>query len=111
MAKISKKARQELLVAVSDRYRIAEKGDKSRILSEIVALTGYHPKHAIRILNRLPTSARVRGAGKSRVYNEGAGRLWSSFGRHRIGCAESGSKRFFLFWWILSNATVTFILT
>lgn len=71
MSKINKKARHELLVAVSDRYRIAEKRDKSRILSEFVALTGYHPKHAIRILNRPPTSARVRGARKSRVYNEG----------------------------------------
>lgn len=70
MSKISKKDRHELLVAVSDRYRIAEKRDKSRILSQFVALTGYHPKHAIRILNRPPTSARVRGAGKSRVYDE-----------------------------------------
>jgi len=71
MSSISKKARHELLVAVSERYRMAEKRDKSRILSEFVALTGYHPKHAIRILNRPPTSARVRGVGKSRVYNEG----------------------------------------
>jgi hypothetical protein len=71
MSSISKKARHELLAAVSERYRMAEKRDKSRILCEFVALTGYHPKHAIRILNHPPTSARVRGAGKSRVYNEG----------------------------------------
>jgi hypothetical protein len=32
MSKISKKARHELLVAVSDCYRMAEKRDKSRIL-------------------------------------------------------------------------------
>ena len=72
-------------LAVSDRYRIAEKRDKSRILSEFVALTGYHPKHAIRILNRPPTSARVRGARKSRVYNEGVERalvvLWEASDR------------------------------
>ena len=41
-------------MAVSNRYRMAEKRDKSRVLSEFVALTGYHPKYAIRILNRPP---------------------------------------------------------
>ena len=92
MSKISKKARHELLVAVSDRYRIAEKRDKSRILSEFVALTGYHPKHAIRILNRPPTSARVRGARKSSSTTKGSSRLWSSFGRHRMGVREAAQS-------------------
>src|SRR5664279_3607496 len=70
MSNISKKARHEILVAVSERYRMAEKRDKSRILSEFVALTKYHPKHAVRLLNHPPISARVRCSGKPRVYNE-----------------------------------------
>jgi hypothetical protein len=115
MSSISKKASHELLVAGSDRYRMAEKRDKSRILSEFVALTGYHPKHTLSTrfgssIARPPQrESVVRGSPASTT--KGSSRRWSSFGRHRIGCAESGSKRFFLCWWIPSNATVTFVLT
>lgn len=53
MSSISKKARREILVAVSERYRMAEKRDKSRVLSEFVALTKYHPKLTVRLLEHL----------------------------------------------------------
>ena len=42
--------RTELLEAVSSRYRCATRLERSRILDEFVAVTGYHRKHAIRLL-------------------------------------------------------------
>jgi hypothetical protein len=43
--------RQELVQAVSARYRTGSADEKGRILDEFVALTGYRRKHAIRVLN------------------------------------------------------------
>jgi hypothetical protein len=51
MAEISASARRELVQAVAGRYRIAQPGQKHEILDEFVAITGYHRKHAIRVLN------------------------------------------------------------
>ena len=42
--------RKELTEALRARYRSATLGDRIKILSEFVALTGYHRKHAIRVL-------------------------------------------------------------
>ena len=58
---ITKETRRQLVLAVGERYRGAGREDKERILTEFVATTGYHRKHAIRILDdaraRLPASA------------------------------------------------------
>ena len=54
MSKISAEARKELVTAVAERYQAGEASEKGRILDEFVALTGYHRKHAIRILNGNP---------------------------------------------------------
>ena len=37
--------------AVGERYRTVSAEEKGRILDEFVTLTGYHRKHAIRVLN------------------------------------------------------------
>ena len=42
--------RKELVEALRARYRSAAFGDRIKILDEFVALTGYHRKHAIRVL-------------------------------------------------------------
>lgn len=42
--------RAELLVAVGVTYRGAARAERSRILDEFAAATGYHRKHAIRLL-------------------------------------------------------------
>ncbi len=61
--------RKELVEALRGRYRSASYGDRIKILDEFVALTGYHRKHAIRVLRE------VVAAGKSahtrnRLYDE-----------------------------------------
>ena len=42
--------RKELVEALRFRYRSAAFTDRIKILDEFVALTGYHRKHAIRVL-------------------------------------------------------------
>src|SRR5690606_37815702 len=44
--------RTELVEAIIERYRSSCRADKQRILDEFVAVTGYHRKHAIRVLRR-----------------------------------------------------------
>ncbi|MGH7178193.1 MAG: integrase catalytic domain-containing protein, partial [Tepidisphaeraceae bacterium] len=70
MSEISTAARRELVQAISGRYRTVSADEKGRILDEFVALTGYHRKHAIRVLNGFtgtPTSTR---RGRLRLYDE-----------------------------------------
>jgi len=43
-------AKRELLVQVAPRYRAARRGQRSTILDEFVAVTGYDRKYAIRRL-------------------------------------------------------------
>jgi len=49
--RISMSARRELVAAVAERYRAAERGEKGRILNELTAVTGWRRKHALRALN------------------------------------------------------------
>ncbi|WP_037436745.1 integrase catalytic domain-containing protein, partial [Sinorhizobium fredii] len=48
--RISMATRTELVEAIIERYRSSCRADKQRILDEFVAVTGYHRKHAIRVL-------------------------------------------------------------
>ena len=62
--------KRELVVEVGRRYRVASSGEKRRILDEFVALTGYHRKHALRLLNGGETCYRRSGRPRSRIYDE-----------------------------------------
>jgi hypothetical protein len=48
---VSARAKQEYVQAIYGRYRQASRPDKRRILDEFCAVTGYHRKAAIRVLN------------------------------------------------------------
>ena len=54
MSKVGAEARKELVTAVAKRYQAGVASEKGRMLDEFVALTGYHRKHAMRILNGNP---------------------------------------------------------
>ena len=61
--------RKELIEALRLRYRSAAFNDRIKILDEFVALTGYHRKHAIRVLRgefSPATEVRLR----NRIYDE-----------------------------------------
>jgi hypothetical protein len=70
MSKLSTGARQELLQAVTVRYQGAAAEAKGRILDEFVALTGYHRKHALRLLNGRVQADPRKKRGRSRLYDE-----------------------------------------
>lgn len=67
--KVSMATRKELIEAVRERYRGAPTVDKTKILDEFIELTGYHRKHAIRLLAGKAPSVRPRAA-RRRVYDD-----------------------------------------
>ena len=70
METVSKAARKEIVEAVRIRYEMASKIEKGTILSEFTAVSGYHRKHAIRLLNPRMEVAVKRADQGERVYIE-----------------------------------------
>ena len=71
MAKrISVDARWKLVRAIGERYREAARQDKLRILDEFVAVTGYHRKHSIRVLNDDSAVTATVRAPRLRLYDD-----------------------------------------
>lgn len=52
--RVSMATRGELLAAIGDRYRASGRAERTKILDEFVVVTGYHRKHAIRLLRPKP---------------------------------------------------------
>src|SRR5438093_7375863 len=70
MSKLSTGARQELVEAVTARYQDATAEAKHHILDEFIAVTGYHRKHALRLLNREAHVDGSRKRGRVKLYDE-----------------------------------------
>ena len=49
---MSQSSKDELIAELRPRYRQASRSEKQQILDEVVAVTGYHRKYAIQVLNR-----------------------------------------------------------
>ncbi len=62
--------RDELLGALMGRYREASRAERGRILTEFAAVTGYHRKHAERLLRGAGRSDRSRPRPERRLYDE-----------------------------------------
>jgi len=82
---MSTKSKRELVRTVSPRYVTAIGAEKARILQEFVAITGYHRKYALALLNH-PPLPRCRPITRSRAktYTPAVGRalvsLWQVAG-------------------------------
>jgi hypothetical protein len=61
--------RKELTEALRARYRSSPLGKRIKILDEFVALTGYHRKHAIRVLGEEAAGVKATPA-RNRLYGE-----------------------------------------
>jgi hypothetical protein len=70
MRTVSMATRRELVVAIRGRYASVRRREKVKILDEFVALTGFHRKHAMRLLRgSTPPSGGGPRPGR-RVYGE-----------------------------------------
>src|ERR1700694_775738 len=82
--------RKELVAALQLRYSSAAFGDRIKILDEFVALTGYHRKHAIRLLREKASTAQGTPA-RNRLYDEAV--IWSpKSGRHEVDNQPCGGS-------------------
>ena len=61
--------RRELIEAVGERYRRSDRSGKRQILDEFLKLTGYHRKHAIRVLCNEAQTSKAR-PGPHRRYDD-----------------------------------------
>ena len=64
---LSLKTRRELIQAIAERYRTASRADKRNILDEFTEVTGFHRKHAIRVLRQRAKEAAK--PARSRLYD------------------------------------------
>ena len=70
MRKMSKTARDELVSALARRYAVGTRTEKTRILDELEAVTGFHRKHAMRVLRSGSTGPRAEGRAGRRIYDD-----------------------------------------
>ena len=61
--------RDELIAATVKRYAESELAERSRILDQFVAVTGYHRKHAARLLRSGRTRGRSGRRAGRRIYD------------------------------------------
>lgn len=78
--------RDELVEALSRRYGMSGRAEKTRILDEFVAVTGFHRKHAMRLLRGGPTANSVPASRPGRRLYDDAVRealvvLWEASDR------------------------------
>ena len=70
MRRISVAARHELVAAIAGRYAQGDRGERGRILDEFTAVTGFHRKHAMRLLRAGHVNRRCGPRPGPRVYDE-----------------------------------------
>jgi hypothetical protein len=70
MRQVSMATRDELVAAAGERYRRSGRRERGRILDEFTALTGFHRKHAMRVLRSGVVHDRTGPRPERRIYGE-----------------------------------------
>jgi hypothetical protein len=83
---MSLKSKRELVEVVRPRYLKARKVEKQKILDELTSATGYHRKHAIRVLkNRQQKCLQRRKSSYKTIYRgevvQALEQIWEIYGR------------------------------
>jgi hypothetical protein len=65
---MSQRGKKELVEVVWPRYMKANRAQKTQILNEFVAATGYHRKYAIRLLEHGPKPKGRKKTGRRKIY-------------------------------------------
>jgi hypothetical protein len=93
--KMTHAARAELTNAVRRRYSAATGTEKRKILDEFIAVTGYHEKSAIRVLNAEPVINRRQTRVRPSLYDEAVRAalivLWEACARCCRSCCQPWS--------------------
>jgi hypothetical protein len=66
---VRQQSKHELVAAQRERYRRAGRAEQGQILDELVAATGYHRKHAVRLFRTGVPPARAGHGGRPRRYD------------------------------------------
>ena len=74
MRRVSMATRDELVAAIAARYARSGRAEKARILDEFVAVTGFHRKHAMRLLRGRATGQAVGTAAGAAALRRGGAR-------------------------------------
>lgn len=70
---LTREAKTQLASSLRRRYQAASSRAKKQILGEFVAVSGYHPKYAIHLLNAAePSASERRGRVRPTLYDEAA---------------------------------------
>ena len=70
MRRISMATRDELIAATAARYAAADRKQRGLILDEFSAVSGFHRKHASRLLRHGPSKTRTEPRPSRRLYDE-----------------------------------------
>ena len=96
---MSLKSTREFLEVVQPRYLKANKAEKQKILDEFTSATGYHRKHAIRILkNQVQVQNHLERKTKTykTIYRGEVVQPLNRFGRSMDAFAPNGYNHFYL---------------
>ena len=82
---MSQRSKREMIEAIRPRYQKANKARKTQILDELIATTGFHRKHAIRILKQGLKPKGLKKPGRRKVYQgevvQVLEQIWEVYGR------------------------------
>lgn len=67
--KVSRRVMRDVIAVMGQRYREANKPEKTRILNQLVSMAGCHRKHAVRLLRQGGVESRETRA-RGRIYDE-----------------------------------------
>jgi hypothetical protein len=89
MRRVSMATRDELVAAIVERYGRSNRSERGRILNEFVVVTGFHRKHAARLLGSGQRGGRVGPRPGRRVYDDAVREALIVLWKHPIGFAVS----------------------
>ena len=92
---MDRRAKVELVEVLRERYVASEKQAKSRILDELVQITGYHRKYALRLLRKSMPPPTYEAHGRRRIYDDAVKEALIVLWEARIEFAGNVSRPFF----------------